>query len=84
LSARANVYQIRDHGVYGGISPNAYVPRVTAEVRVHYPPVSVENIETAIRELDSAWSAARDELRARARKAQDRERERLERLQSNG
>lgn len=72
MSARANVYQIRDRRVNGGVSPNAYVPKVTAEVRVHYPPVDKANIAAAIDELDRAYDAARNELRARWRAENER------------
>lgn len=48
MSARKGIYAIRDVPCDGGESPNAYVPKVTAEIRVHFPP----------------YTASRDEVRA--------------------
>jgi hypothetical protein len=47
VSARKSVYAITDEACDGGVSPNAYVPRITAEVRMHFPPNTVS--ETQVR-----------------------------------
>lgn len=47
MSARKSVYAITDEACDGGASPNAYVPRITAEVRMHFPPNTVS--ETQVR-----------------------------------
>lgn len=41
MSARKSAYTIVDVPCDGGQSPNAYVPKITAEIRVHYPPSTV-------------------------------------------
>lgn len=41
MSARKGFYAITDVGCDGGVSPNAYVPRITAEIRLHFPPATV-------------------------------------------
>lgn len=45
MSARKSVYAITDQACDGGVSPNAYVPKITAEIRVHYPPNTVTKDE---------------------------------------
>lgn len=41
MSARKSIHAITDIPCYGGASPNAYVPKITCEVRLHYPPNTV-------------------------------------------
>ena len=41
MSARKSAYVIKDVGCDGGVSPNAYVPRITVEIRVYFPPNTV-------------------------------------------
>ncbi len=50
MSKRQSIYAITDLGCDGGVSPNAFVPRITAELRVHYPPntVSKEEVQAAV------------------------------------
>lgn len=45
MSARKGIYRIVDVPCDGGESPNAYVPKITAEVRLHFPPNSVDRRE---------------------------------------
>lgn len=49
-------------GVDGGVSPNAYVPAVTVEIRVHYPPLQIGRVEQI---LADAYAEAMDELSRR-------------------
>ena len=50
MSARKSLYAITDMGCDGGVSPNAFVPRITAEIRVHFPPntVTKEQVREAL------------------------------------
>lgn len=45
MSARKGIYAIKDVPCDGGESPNAYVPKITAEIRVHFPPNTVSKVE---------------------------------------
>lgn len=64
MSARASAYVIKDVPCDGGESPNAFVPRITVEVRVHYPPntVSHQQVQEA---LDEAYDDASQTLKKR-------------------
>lgn len=59
MSARKAVYSIVDKGCDGGVSPNAYVPRITAEVRVHFPPYTVTQAEVTDALMDAYSDAMR-------------------------
>lgn len=48
--------------VDGGESPNAYVPRITVEIRVHYPPLQIHRVEEV---LYAAFHETVTELRRR-------------------
>jgi hypothetical protein len=51
MSARKSIYAITDQMCDGGVSPNAYVPKITAEIRVHFPPtwgVSEADVRAAL------------------------------------
>jgi hypothetical protein len=59
MSARKSVYAITDLACDGGESPNAYVAKITAEVRLHFPPNTVTRDEV-FEALDLAVSDAYD------------------------
>lgn len=48
---------------YGGESPNAFVPAVSVDLRVFFPP-NQESILLALSELDNAYDEAREQLAA--------------------
>lgn len=45
MSARKGIYAITDVPCDGGVSPNAYVPKITSEVRLHFPPDTVTDLQ---------------------------------------
>jgi hypothetical protein len=63
VSARKSAYAIVDHPCDGGVSPNAYRPAITAEVRVFYPPntVTKEQVMAAFQEAVETASAKIEE-----------------------
>lgn len=50
----------------GGASPNRYVPVITAEIRLHWPPKATAD------DIDAALSAAIDEARMALTRTRDR------------
>lgn len=76
MSARKSVYAITDEACDGGESPNAYVPRITAEVRMHFPPNTVS--ETQVRGvLEASYNKAISQMQEffeeRRRREDDRD-----------
>ena len=70
MSARKSVYAITDVPCDGGVSPNAYVARITAEVRAHFPPNTVTRSE-AQAALDDAYLKASDQIAAHFAQKED-------------
>lgn len=64
MSARASAYVIKDQPCDGGVSPNAYVPKITVEIRVHYPPNTVTHREV-LGVLSQAVQETEDKLSER-------------------
>ncbi|WP_167668199.1 hypothetical protein [Mycobacteroides salmoniphilum] len=60
----------RSAETFGGVSPNAYIPRVTVDLRVFYPP-NRESYLLAISELANAYDEARGQLTALIKGAND-------------
>lgn len=50
MSARPGFTITKIKPVHGGNSPNAFVPRVTVEVRVHYPTHQIHVAQDVLRE----------------------------------
>lgn len=62
LSSRACVHVNEYADADGGVSPNQYIPHVTVDLRVFFPPVPGENVLTALDALEDAFERARFEL----------------------
>jgi hypothetical protein len=62
MGHRRNAYVSLTREVHGGVSPNAYVPRITVEVRVFWPP-HLDHEEAAIEMLEEAARQAVADIR---------------------
>ena len=60
MSARPGINVSVKHKANGGVSPNAYIPFITAEVRCFWPPLATEaEVEAALGEaFESAITEA--------------------------
>lgn len=64
MSARANITVSHKTPCDGGVSPNAYIPWITTEIRMHFPPTTVTADE--LREaLDRAYAEALRKIESR-------------------
>ena len=57
MAKRRNVYVIRDVPVFGGHSPNLYVPKITVEIRLFWPPY-LDHEPLVIETLHEVWEDA--------------------------
>jgi hypothetical protein len=52
MSSRPGITATVKHEADGGVSPNRYIGLITAEIRVHWPPLATPaQIELALREV---------------------------------
>lgn len=61
MSSRKSAYVIKDEPCDGGVSPNAYKPAITVEVRVFYPPNTVSHREV-LSVLSQAMADTQEQL----------------------
>ena len=63
MSSRKGAYVTRSERVHGGVSPNAYVPKITVEIRAFWPP-SLGHQERVIELIREAAEEAIAEVQA--------------------
>ena len=61
MSSRACVHVNEYADADGGVHPNQYIPSVTVDLRVFYPPVK-GNVRIALDALDDAYENAKFQL----------------------
>lgn len=61
MTQRSCVHVTTYRDVYGGVTPNAFIPSVTVDLRVFFPPFPV-NVPAAIDALNEAHNEARQQL----------------------